>query len=706
MTSAIETLAAFTVGTVIEVSPNSLVVKLDQTAPQATALNTGTPMGFPRINASVLIPIEGGAVVGTVSRISASRQPLPKSDLRDAVIDLPRALRIVELTPVGTLIVGADGVGDAGFRLMRGVPVLPSVGDPVLLPSREQARSIIEGHDTDRRVAIGTAPFGGNACVTIDPDKLFGRHLAILGHTVSAKSCSVAGIIRWCLEAAHAELPVGNANGPNARFIILDPNGEYGSAFEGDGLNARTFAVGGHSADAALTVPGWLWNSQEWAAFTNAQPGSQRPLLMKALRMLRNATPSVENTKAQVGQRIRGYLLRYRSLLDNFPQSVCGFPRCRDFGEGLVGLAEGLASDQNKLPAEPTIEHELKAALTSAETVIRQVSAKRVWTSATSTGFNDPQQLDLEEIIQALMTLLENFQDATAVNDVSEDAPVPFDVAALPGQVEEVARASGGNALTNVEPLINRIQVMLGDERMQPIITSSAGLNLLDWLNEFVGEDAAANGQIAVIDLSLVPSDVVHVAVSVIARLIFDAVQRYKKSHPSRSPLPTTIVLEEAHNFIRQDGEQGVSAPAAETCRQTFERIAREGRKFGLGLLLSSQRPSELSPTVLAQCNTFLLHRLVNDLDQRLVRKLVPDALGGMLDELPTLPSQQAILLGWATPLPVLVRMRDLPKAQRPQSDDPDFWDVWTGKEPRPIAWQPIVDAWEKPGTFGAAESG
>jgi len=130
-------------------------------------------------------------------------------------------------------------------------------------------------------------------------------------------------------------------------------------------------------------------------------------------------------------------------------------------------------------------------------------------------------------------------------------------------------------------------------------------------------------------------------------------------------------------------------------CCQVFERIAREGRKFGLGLLLSSQRPSELSPTVLSQCNTFLIHRISNDRDQDLVHRFVPDNLKGLLRELPLLPSQNAILLGWASELPVLVRMNDLPEEQRPRSDDPDFWDVWTGKETRDVDWMRIADDWQ-----------
>ena len=112
-------------------------------------------------------------------------------------------------------------------------------------------------------------------------------------------------------------------------------------------------------------------------------------------------------------------------------------------------------------------------------------------------------------------------------------------------------------------------------------------------------------------------------------------------------------------------------------------------------MVLSSQRPSELSQTVLSQCNTFLLHRIVNDRDQELVKKMVPDSLSGLLRELPILPSRKAILVGWAFPIPVLVEMNYLEKSQRPSSNDPSFWDVWTGNKEREIDWEKIVKDWQ-----------
>lgn len=135
-------------------------------------------------------------------------------------------------------------------------------------------------------------------------------------------------------------------------------------------------------------------------------------------------------------------------------------------------------------------------------------------------------------------------------------------------------------------------------------------------------------------------------------------------------------------------------AALQQMCRHTFERIAREGRKFGLGLFLSSQRPSELSETVLSQCNSFILHRMTNDKDQDLVNKLVPDTARGMLRELPSLPTQHCILLGAASKIPVLLKIDDLRDKFRPRSSDPDFWDVWCGKESRQIDWESTAQKW------------
>ncbi|MEI4195920.1 ATP-binding protein [Roseovarius sp. E0-M6] len=700
MTTIVERIGTLSVGRVETVTAEELRITLFNETPQATALNTGTPTGFPRVNAYVLVPNETGAVVAVIKEIAIIRaKPLHgKSD--DALVDLPFPARTIVAIPFGTLLrEGNDADSQPIYTLERGVPVLPSVGDPVLLPTAAQLRSIVEAKTDDRLIQIGTAPFAGNARVWVHPDKLFGRHLAVLGNTGSGKSCSVAGIVRWSLEsaaaAAQAQAQEGEQAAPaNARFIVLDPNGEYSQAFNDGTLAVRRFAVGGKDGAKPLTVPGWLWNGQEWAAFTDAKPGAQRPTLLGALRQLRNADSSAVTAKAQAIRRYSGYVRQVEQLYADLPQSVAGFPRNRDFGsllEGLLGLTE---SDEVALEPFGNDAADLSAAIVAIRPAIQQVHDDRHYVWQGASRYNDFQPGDLQKVLTSLRTITDAFSISATHGEISEDAPVRFNVGELPDRIHDVAMATGGQAVTNVEPLINRIQVMLGDAGLRPIIDTDGAASLSEWLADLLGPGEGSPEPLAILDLSLVPSDVVHVAVAVISRLVFEAMQRHIKE--TNEALPTVLVLEEAHSFVRKDADVGASAQAADLCRQTFERIAREGRKFGLGLVLASQRPSELSPTVLAQCNSFLLHRIVNDVDQNLVRRLVPDALGGLLGELPTLPSQQAILLGWAVPTPVLLRIRDLQKPQLPRSDDPKFWDTWLGQEGVVPDWEVVSASWEK----------
>jgi hypothetical protein len=639
----------------------------------------------------VLVPNETGAVVGVVKEISIVKQALKREGGRsDGIIDLPFPARLLTAIPFGTLT-REDGPGrKVSYKLERGVPVLPSVGDPVVLPTPDQLRCIVEAEEKDRIVELGTAPFAGDATVWVHPDRIFGRHLAILGNTGSGKSCSVAGIVRWSLEAAKARLKSGE--GPNARFIILDPNGEYSEAFKDGGIPARRYAVGGKDGARPLTVPGWLWTGQEWAAFTDAKSGAQRPILTQALRSLRNEGTSSEVIKDQAIQRYKGYLHHYRQLYANLPRSIQVFPASKEFGENLSGLSSLMGRDVRTLNALEPPPTELVSALNAAIPEIDRARASGESTYNGTLRYNPYQPDVLESIIGLLDRIVSRFPISAGFGEISEDSPVQFDIGRLPDRIRDIAQATGGQALTNVEPLMNRIQVLLGDRRLRPVIETDGVESLEMWLNELLAPTKDNPEALAIVDLSLVPSDVVHVAVGVITRLIFEALQRQLKA--DRDALPTVIVLEEAHTFVRKEADQGASQAAAEVCRQVFERVAREGRKFGLGLVLASQRPSELSPTVLAQCNSFLLHRIVNDVDQNLVRRLVPDALGGLLGELPTLPSQQAILLGWAVPTPVLVRIRDL--EQRPRSSDPEFWDTWTRKKGSLPDWAPVAREWER----------
>ena len=524
MVTSIERAAGLCIGRIERVSAAEIRVVLYSETPQATALNTGVPTGFPRINAYLLIPNESGAVVAVVKEIYITREPPEQGWKDDAFVDLPFPARTLFGIPFGTLTrEGNDENHQPAFRLERGVPVLPSVGDPVLLPTPVQLRSIVEAQTDDRLIQVGTAPFAGNARVWVHPDKLFGRHLAVLGNTGSGKSCSVAGVVRWSLEAAAGQA-TGN-HSTNARFVILDPNGEYTAAFKDGAIPMRRYAVNGADGARPLVVPGWLWNGQEWAAVTSAQGGVQRPLLMKALRLLRNAGAAVMTARSQALRRYQGYVRQIEQFHADLPQSVSGFPRDRDFGQSLEGLLGMIQTDERDLGAYGPGTADLVAAIVAVRAPIEAVRISRYYTSANSSGYNNFQPNDLTTLLAQLRGITDAFDAEAGQGELSEDAPVKFEISALPERIRDVALATGGQALSNVEPLINRIQVMLGDPRLRPVISSEGAESLAEWLKRFLGPSEGSPEPLAIVDLSLVPSDVIHVAVGVIGRLIFEAVQ-------------------------------------------------------------------------------------------------------------------------------------------------------------------------------------
>ncbi len=675
-----------TIGTVDYVSPNEIKVMLDTSAPQNTALNTGIPSLFPRINGFVLIPNEVGALVGLISWIGVEHSQYPKrKGYKDFdLIDLPFPLRKMSITPMGTL--KQEGkIEDKTYKLERGVYSFPSVGDNVILPTDIQLKSIVENKEKNSVVKIGIAPIAGNAEVKINPDKLFGRHIAILGNTGSGKSCSVAGVIRWSLEEAAKRLPEGQKL--NNRFIILDPNGEYTNAFNDLNSDIKKFKVELTEEERVsfkeLKVPAWLWNSYEWSSFSNASGRTQRPILRRALRELRSGeTDGISDFQTRARSHFSSCYATLRvdlSASSNYKENATAF------GNKLLSIIEDCGLFERKCDID-----ELKPEFKKLSTQVKDVADRRY------KSFNDKvtgklveyysafSREDVETCIQVIKDLLENFGGLNITVGPNEDTPIPFDVTAIPDHTERLAQEAG--VIQFVDFLIMRMRSMLSDIRMNKIIVDDEAVTLENWL------DKTING-ISIIDLSLVPSDITHVLVSVISRVIFESLQRFRKTY--NQLLPTVIVMEEAHNFIKRYNESSEEISASQLCTESFEKIAREGRKFGLSLTLSSQRPSELSPTVLSQCNTFLLHRIVNDRDQELVKRLVPDNIGGLLQELPILPTRKAILLGWASPIPILVEMNELKPEHRPKSEDPDFWDVWTRKSKREVSWKELADDWQ-----------
>ena len=449
----------------------------------------------------------------------------------------------------------------------------------------------------------------------------------------------------------------------------------------------RVYAVEPIQNIKQLQVPLWFWNSAEWSSFTQASSKTQRPLLKQALRDVRAGRTISNDSSENKMLSLRRYL---SSRLISFRRDLRSGEIQTDeskFGFRLKAIAADL-QEKSSIYKENKLDMALEA-INSALTATHNSFVKDGKTIEYYRAFTEDQ---VNRIITALEDSLTTVGGIFPQNGSDEDIPLMFEGVQLPDHLEILAEQE--NVSQFVDFLVSRIRTLISDVRVKSVI-SDTSMGLDDWLNAYIGGNQAENGSVTVIDLSLVPAEVIHLVTAVISRMTLEALQRYRKLNQGKT-LPTVLVMEEAHTFIKRYKDDAENQGPATICCQVFEKIAREGRKFGLGLVLSSQRPSELSPTVLSQCNSFLLHRISNDRDQELVHKLVPDNLHGLLRDLPSLPSRHAILLGWASELPVLVKMKDLPENHRPKSDDPDFWAVWSGQVEREVNWKTIADDWQQ----------
>jgi uncharacterized protein len=206
-------------------------------------------------------------------------------------------------------------------------------------------------------------------------------------------------------------------------------------------------------------------------------------------------------------------------------------------------------------------------------------------------------------------------------------------------------------------------------------------ITINDLLSKILGADGSA--QVTVLDLSGVPFDIVNTIVSLLARIIFD----FNFWNPNRRDFPILLVFEEAHNYLPSNLNTTAAA------RKTVERIAKEGRKYGVSCMVVSQRPVEVSETILSQCNNYVILRLTNPLDQNYVRRLVPDTFASFTDVLPSLRQGEALIVGEAISMPMRVQI-DYPDPE-PDSSDIKFYEKWKQSDAK-TKIEEVVTRWWK----------
>ena len=260
--------------------------------------------------------------------------------------------------------------------------------------------------------------------------------------------------------------------------------------------------------------------------------------------------------------------------------------------------------------------------------------------------------------------------DDLAAASITVDTPVPFRISDLVRFIDEaMGKLNNPDTAAPYLRLKNRIDSLARDRRFAFMFSEQ--LLVRDTLSNIIGRllRIPSDGKpITIMDLSGVPSEIADVVVSLVCRVTFDFC---RLSEYDRTP-PILLVCEEAHRYVPADERIGFAATT-----RAITRIAKEGRKYGVSLVLVSQRPSELSVSALSQCGTIVALRLGSEVDQRFVATALSQSAQAMLPMLPSLRTQEAIISGQAVSLPMRVRFDDLPAQQRPRSEGPKFSEEW-----------------------------
>jgi len=229
-----------------------------------------------------------------------------------------------------------------------------------------------------------------------------------------------------------------------------------------------------------------------------------------------------------------------------------------------------------------------------------------------------------------------------------------------------------------IDKFINRFYNKINDKRLNFLFgEKSRDISFENVIKQFIGYSDENKTNVTIIDLSGVPFEVLSITVSLISRILFEYGYYYKRlrckeneNEILNNDVPILLVYEEAHKYVPKS-----DLAKYKSSKQSIERIAKEGRKYGVTLLLASQRPSELSETIFSQCNNFIAMRLTNPNDQGYVKKLLPDTLGNLVDKMPNLKTGEALLIGDAITLPSIVQIDECDN--KPSSNDIPYLELW-----------------------------
>lgn len=713
------------IGRVVAVDTAQVTIELNKDIKALTRSTYEGTFEVGCINSYIIVPIGGKRIVAMITRVVLTEDSELKAD--KTMVSLPSSRRLMKATMIGT-------IEDGSFK--QGISVFPVLDTPVMITTKNDLDAIFgkktqcnveDCDDPGYCIPIGKSAIFSDYDIKINPDVFFGKHAAIIGSTGSGKSCTIATILQSILNQPEIK---------QTNFVILDTNGEFRSAFQmlSDGnwkdafSKSRSLYIPTEQKDSQrLIIPYWLMDSDDFTRLFRAQPGVQRPVLLSALTMARNEQQNPGWISLRENLILECHRIMALTSSGTWQDRQTINIVCDETEKAII-------SDSNKDALQ-----EIKLVIPALESLSVETLYSRVKDLAGRKNNTDYDPLGMitrqncDKLVNELLATLLNVPSSSSTISISADNPCYFSKTSFRYKHLENAisrnELNSNRARDNCSTMLMRIYRLFEDSRFEFLFGSGTSEwtavknSLATFIRDILGlesydnsdsvgsqhysdkticpegempfydrqRDRAQHSNIVIVDLSLLASEVLENVTALLGRLIHEFLQRLSDpiSGIGRGEFPVVLVLEEAQNYIRE----GHQLEEESISKQVFERIAREGRKYGLGLVVASQRPSELSKTVLSQCNSFIVHRLQNPEDLRYFKDIVPGIFNQLLDQLPALAPRTALVLGECVQAPAIVMMREVNPI--PQSKNPKFYQSWTTDNPKKPDIEAVCSQWE-----------
>lgn len=496
---------------------------------------------------------------------------------------------------------------------------------------------LILGQNDQESLLLGGSPFYNNFPVYLNVNDFFSNHFAIFGNSGSGKSCGIARLIQNVFRNDHAQ-PY------NANFILFDISGEYSEAFRNineinPNYNYRIFSSNENEPGAEkLRIPIWLLNSSDLALLLSCNSHTQIPIIERMLKLVKCFAENGENAEA-----FKDHLIANAIITVLFSDATAAQKK-----NDIFAIVEECQTTNFNLEAELA--------------GVGYVRKFRECFNIDKTG-NFTESILLTDYVSKFIN--------TSFDDYEPAGGVPYTLQDMEKALKFTLISDGWykNEQTYADAVTVKVKLhSLITGPYGKIFTYDYNVNVEQYLARLIVNENKKY-QIININMDDIDDQVAAVITKIFSRLIFD----YAKKMINRGSIPFHILIDEAHRYVKKDQDTFLIG------YNIFERIAKEGRKYGVILGIITQRPVELSDTVISQCSNFLIFKINNPMDSEYIKQMVPNINAEVIEKQKTLQSGTCLGFGSAFKIPVIVKL-EMPNPS-PLSSNSDVIKFWNNNQ-------------------------